>query len=163
KRDPRPGYAPRFSRFLRSVDDGAELLARIHPNSDRSGAAMRAGPIGLLPEIDQVLTLAETQARVTHDTADGVSSAQAAALMVHHFARLDGTKDAVGEFVAAHVAGPWTTPWRGRVSMRGIDCVQAALTAVAQADSVNDLLYRCVQFCGDVDTVAAIAVAAAST
>jgi len=47
--------------------------------------------------------------------------------------------------------------------MKGIDCVQAALTAVAQADSLSDLLYRCVQFCGDVDTVAAIAVAAAST
>lgn len=162
QRDPRTGYAPRFYRFLRSVDDAEDFRARIRPTSDRSGAAMRAGPVGLHPDIDAVLERAEIQARVTHDTEAGVASAQAAALMVHHFARRDGTPDDLADFVAEHVPGPWRTPWRGRVSMRGIDCVQAAITATGQTASLKRLLHRCVAFGGDVDTVATIALAAAS-
>ena len=45
---------------------------------------MRVTPVGLLPCIEEVLRLAEVQARVTHDSAGGVESAQAAALTVHY-------------------------------------------------------------------------------
>jgi ADP-ribosyl-[dinitrogen reductase] hydrolase len=162
KRDPRTGYAPRFYRFLRSVEDGAEFLERIHPTSDRSGAAMRAGPIGLLDSVDAVLEAAEIQAKVTHDTAAGVSSAQAAALMVHHFARCDGSRDELRSFVDDHVEGVWTQPWKGRVTMSGIECVRAAMTAVVTTTTLSELLQRCVSYGGDVDTVATIALAAAS-
>ncbi len=162
QRDPRTGYAPRFYRFLRSVDNAQDFCTRIRPTSDRSGAAMRAGPIGLHPDIDAVLERAEIQARVTHDTEAGVASAQAAALMVHHFARRDGTPGDLADFVAQHVHGPWREPWKGRVSMRGMDCVRAAITATAQSASLKQLLHRCVAFGGDVDTVATIALAAAS-
>src|SRR5436190_23070938 len=44
KRDPREGYASHFYALLQEVRDGAELLARIRPASDKSGAAMRAAP-----------------------------------------------------------------------------------------------------------------------
>lgn len=162
KRDPRSGYAPRFHRFLRSVDDGADFLSRIRPTSERSGAAMRAGPVGLLPSIDDVLSDAELQAKVTHDTDGGVRSSQAAALMVHHFAHLNGDTAGLAGFVAQHVPGHWATPWNGRVSMNGIECVHAAITAIAASDSLADLLRRCVDYSGDVDTVASIALAAAS-
>src|SRR4051812_19828004 len=47
KRDERTGYAGRFYEFLKSVSDGEEFLRRIRPDSDKSGAAMRAAPIGL--------------------------------------------------------------------------------------------------------------------
>ncbi len=162
QRDPRSGYAPGFYRFLRSVNDGADFLARIRPTSERSGAAMRAGPVGLLPSIDEVLARAELQAKVTHDTDGGVRSAQAAALMVHHFAHHnDGTAD-LATFIAQHVPGPWATPWRGRVSMNGVDCVHAAITAITPSTSLTEVLRRCVHYRGDVDTVAAIALAAAS-
>ena len=40
--------------------------------------------------------------------------------------------------------------------------VRAAITAVAQAKSLSELLQTCVAFTGDVDTVAAIAMGAAS-
>jgi len=40
KRDPREGYAGSFYAFLQEVQDGAEFLARIRPNSNKSGAAM---------------------------------------------------------------------------------------------------------------------------
>jgi hypothetical protein len=45
---------------------------------------MRAGPIGLLPDLTEILRRAEIQARLTHDTPDGIESAQAAALAVHY-------------------------------------------------------------------------------
>jgi ADP-ribosyl-[dinitrogen reductase] hydrolase len=40
--------------------------------------------------------------------------------------------------------------------------VRAAITAIRQSDSLSGLLRRCVDFTGDVDTVAAIALAAGS-
>jgi len=49
KRDPREGYAGGFYALLQEVRDGAELLARIRPDSDKCGAAMRAGPRRRLP------------------------------------------------------------------------------------------------------------------
>jgi ADP-ribosylglycohydrolase len=162
KRDPRGGYAPRFGRFLRSVDDVHEFLARIRPDSDRSGAAMRAGPLGVLANVDDVMERAAVQARVTHDTPGGVTSAQAAALMAHYFAHRVGATDGLAEFVSDHVPGDWARPWRGRVSMSGVDCVRAALTAVSTYRSLADLLRGCVAYGGDVDTVATIALAAAS-
>jgi hypothetical protein len=62
KRDPREGYAGRFYDFLRRVRDGAQFLAEIQPTSDKSGAAMRAAPIGVYPTVDEVIKLAEHHA-----------------------------------------------------------------------------------------------------
>jgi len=45
---------------------------------------MRAGPIGLLPNLTDILQRAEIQAQLTHNTPDGIESAQAAALAVHY-------------------------------------------------------------------------------
>ncbi|MEU0093204.1 hypothetical protein [Kribbella sp. NPDC006257] len=44
-RDRREGYAGRFYRLLSEVQDGAELLNRIEPQSEKSGA-VRAGSLG---------------------------------------------------------------------------------------------------------------------
>jgi ADP-ribosyl-[dinitrogen reductase] hydrolase len=161
-RDPRAGYAPRFGRFIRSLTDGQDLLDRIRPTSERGGAAMRASPIGLLPDIALVIERATQQARVTHDTDGGVHSAQAAALMVHWFHHLDGDPGELAAFISDHVPGPWQQPWKGRVSMAGIDCVHAAITSIHHERSLAGLLRHCVAWGGDVDTAATIAVAAAS-
>lgn len=40
--------------------------------------------------------------------------------------------------------------------------VRAAITALAESDRMSDLLCRCVDFTGDVDTVAAVACGAAA-
>src|SRR4051794_11554862 len=37
-RDPREGYSSRFYELLKAVDSGEELLARLRPDSDKSGA-----------------------------------------------------------------------------------------------------------------------------
>ena len=85
KRDPREGYSASFYDFLRHVQSGAQFLAEIRPESDKSGAAMRAAPIGVFPTIGEVVARATAQAKLTHDTPDGIHSALAAALMSHYF------------------------------------------------------------------------------
>jgi ADP-ribosylglycohydrolase len=160
QRDPREGYAGGFYAFLQEVRDGAEFLARIRPDSDKSGAAMRAGPIGVYRPITEVIRRCTIQAGLTHNTPDGISAAVAAALMTHYFIYHLGPKSDLGAFLAAHVPGPWTTPWRGKVGAKGLMSVHAAASALMANSSMSSLLRACVAFTGDVDTVATIALAA---
>jgi ADP-ribosylglycohydrolase len=163
KRDPRPGYASRFHEFLQSVHTGEEFLAGIHATSERNGAAMRAPIVGLFPDISEVVARSEVQAKLTHDTKGGVDSAIAAALLAHYFAYRLGPKDAAPAFLARHVPGyEWESPWSGHVEVHGIQTVRAALTAITRTESLAELLKACVDFTGDVDSVATIALASAS-
>jgi hypothetical protein len=66
--DPRDGCAGGCQQSLAEVTDGADLLRRIRPDTDKSGAAMRAGPLGVLPATADVLHHADVQARITNDT-----------------------------------------------------------------------------------------------
>jgi ADP-ribosyl-[dinitrogen reductase] hydrolase len=166
-RDQREGYASRFYRLLYEVGDGEELLARINPNSDKSGAAMRAGPTGLLPTVSDVLHHAAVQARVTHDTPAGIEAAQAAALAVHYCHFELGPVSEVGRWIDLQLRskggrGGWSRPWRGKVGAQGRQSVRAALTAITTGSSLSQILRSCVAFTGDVDTVATVALAAAS-
>jgi len=163
-RDPRDGYARGFQAFLESHHTVEQFLADIRPDSDRAGAAMRAGPIGLIPQPDRVIEMATIQAEITHRTKGGVDSAIAAALMAwfcHN--NTDEPKQKLPAFLMARVPGyAWDRPWTGRVGVTGLGCVAAALTAVVAHNSLTAILECCVRFGGDVDTVAAIAMAAAS-
>jgi ADP-ribosyl-[dinitrogen reductase] hydrolase len=75
QRDPRTGYAHGFHALLSRVSNGQELLDLIMPDSDKSGAAMRAAPCGVYPTITEVIEKTTVQARVTHDTPDGIRGA----------------------------------------------------------------------------------------
>ena len=163
KRDPRSGYARRFHAFLEEVHDGREFMSRIQPQSERSGADMRAAPIGVFADIPTVVGRAQMQGAITHDTPGGLASAAAAALMTHYFLYGLGPRNTLGLFIDAHVPGwSWGQPWRGHVSLKGVDCAHAAITAVVEGHSLRDVLQRAVAFGGDTDTVATIAMAAAS-
>jgi ADP-ribosyl-[dinitrogen reductase] hydrolase len=162
KRDPREGYAGRFWEFLKSIRDAEDFAARISPESAKSGAAMRSCPIGVLPRIADILALAERQARTTHDTDGGVRSSQAVALTTHYFLYRLGGKADLPAFLEAHLAGEWSSPHRGKVGPDGLAAVRAAITALMAETSMSGLLRRCVDFGGDVDTVAAVALGAAS-
>lgn len=164
-RDPRAGYSRRIRAALTASHTGAELLATVGAKSDRSGAAMRAGPIGLLPDLAEILRCAEIQAQVTHDTPDGIESAQAAALAVHYCHHEIGPTAQVPIWIHDQlrtVGGrvDWASPWCGPVDALGVHSVRAALTALAGATTLSGLLHACVAYTGDVDTVAAIALAA---
>lgn len=162
QRDPREGYAQGFYQFLRTIRDGEEFLRRIRPDSAKSGAAMRAGPLGVYPTIEQVIERCRVQAALTHNTPDGINAAVAASLMTHYFLYRLGAKKDLGTFLEKQVAGRWATPWSGKVTSKGWTSVRAAITAVVGNESMSSLLKACVAFSGDVDTVAAIALAAGS-
>jgi len=162
KRDPREGYAGRFQEFLGRVEDGAQFLAEILPDSDKSGAAMRAGPVGVFPTIAEVIARCELQAAITHNTPDGIHAAVAASLMTHYFLYDLGPKAQLGAFLEQHLPGEWSEPWRGKVGHQGLMSVRAAVTSIIANASLCDLLRHCIAYSGDVDTVAAIALAAGS-
>lgn len=162
KRDQREGYASKTYQYLLKVQDGREFLEGINWTSDKSGAAMRATPIGVLPTVENVIEAATIQAAITHNTPDGINAAKAAALMSHYFIYRLGLKKELGQFLDAHVPGDWSKPWEGKVNSKGWMSVQAAITAVMRNDSLSELLRDCIAFTGDVDTVATIALAAAS-
>jgi ADP-ribosylglycohydrolase len=161
-RDPRAGYASSFGGFLQVTRTGAEFLAGIRPESDKSGAAMRVSPVGLLPTVDLVREYAAVQARVTHDTPGGIASAEAAALAVHYCHHELGPLSEVAAWISDRTGVDWTRPWSGKVGPKGEMSVRAALTALVRATSMRELLRECVAFTGDVDTVATIALAAAA-
>lgn len=161
-RDEREGYAGRFYDFLQSVHDGEEFLRRIRPDSDKSGAAMRAGPIGLADNINEVMHYAAVQAAITHDTPAGIASAQAAALAVHYCHHDVGPLADIALWVDRHVPCGWSQPWRGKVGSKGRMSVGAALTALSISTTMSGLLRTCIAFTGDVDTVATVALAAAA-
>jgi ADP-ribosyl-[dinitrogen reductase] hydrolase len=54
-RDQRKGYSNRFFKLLKSIKNGQQFLDLIDNSSEKSGAAMRAAPIGLLSDIDNPL------------------------------------------------------------------------------------------------------------
>lgn len=161
-RDPREGYATGFYHFLRGVQDGKEFLERIRPDSDKSGAAMRAAPIGIFPTIAEVTERCRVQAALTHNTPDGIHAALAAALMTHYSLYRLGPKANLGTFLEEQVPGEWATPWQGKVGSKGWMSVRAAITAFLASDSLSEMLRRSIAFTGDVDTVATIALAAGS-
>ncbi len=162
QRDPREGYASGFYHFLLNVRDGEQFLRDIKPDSDKSGAAMRAAPIGIYPTLSQVIERCSIQAALTHNTPGGINAAVAAALMTHYFLYNLGPKKELGAFLEAHVSGHWNIPWTGTVKSQGWMSVQAAVTALLQNDTMRGMLKTCIQFSGDVDTVAAIALTAGS-
>ncbi len=162
KRDPRSGYAGSFYSFLLHVKDGREFLEKIISTSDKSGAAMRAAPIGVYSSISTVIERSTLQATLTHNTPDGINAAVASSLMTHYFLYNLGPKKELGRFLERYVNGQWSTPWFGKVKSKGWMSVRAAITAVTNNDNMRDLLMACVRFSGDVDTVATIALAAGS-
>ncbi len=163
KRDPRKGYAPGFYSVLSEALDGKEFLARIRNDSEKNGAAMRASVIGLFPDVTNVISRSELQAKITHDTRLGVDSAVAASLLCHFFAYALGTIEEAPTFLKSHLPQyDWESPWKQEVPALGIPTVRAALTAIARSESLAQLLKECVSFTGDVDSVATIALASAS-
>ena len=124
---------------------------------------MRASCIGVFNNIDDVLDKTTIQCRLTHDTADGIAAARASSLMSHYFLYDLGMKQDVGKFLERYIAGhKWNEDYVGKVKAQGWMSVRAAITAVKRNDKLSELLKDCINFSGDVDTVATIALSAAS-
>ena len=161
-RDQRAGYAGHFYALLQTTRSGAMFLRDIEPHSAKSGGAMRAFPVGFLPDASEVRDKAMFQASLTHATLDGMVAAAAAALMFHHRYYRLGAQSTLAPFLSGLLPGDWHTPWQGPVGAPGLEAVKAALTALQNYGSLSDILRACVAFTGDVDTVAAIAMPTAA-
>jgi len=161
KRDERPGYSGQFYAFLKSVSDGDEFLAKIKPNSNKSGGAMRAPPLGFCKDAEEMYQLADLQASLTHDTEDGKAAARASAFLAHYCIYKVGPVAEALDYLCMAFPGK-IREWKGKVGAPGLESVSAAITAVSRNVRLSALLKDCVSFTGDVDTVAAIALAAAS-
>jgi ADP-ribosyl-[dinitrogen reductase] hydrolase len=157
RRDPRRGYSSRFYEILLQVASGKALLQVLQPGSNRNGAAMRAYPIGIYADPEMVCERAAMQARITHDTPEGIASAQAVALASHYFLYRLGDKKQLGTYLKTHLGGPWELPWKTEVSMVAEEAVRAAITLLQSEDSLSNILRKGIALGGDVDTVGAIA------
>jgi len=156
KRDERLGYSKNFYLFLQSVKSGEDFLNRIKPNSTKNGAAMRSAPLGYIKDISELLSMAELQAAITHDTEIGRKSAQAVALASHYFIYELGIKENIKEFVGQYTDFNWKDNWSTSVACCGEETVNALLTVLKTSRSLKEILIKSVAFGGDVDTVAAL-------
>lgn len=166
KRDERDGYSRGFQKILEEATSVEHLDKLIAPNSTKNGAAMRAVPIGVLPEVKRVLEIAERQAAVTHATLEGLQSATAVALM-SHYALYDhrGFSDFLGwgnRYCPAlkYFERPWVGPVKAPVDHSpwdvGINTAWAVHTLLTEEKSLKGIMRRVLEWGGDTDSVAAI-------
>lgn len=165
-RDPRQGYAQGFYNFLVNCsnrsDPAGYFLQHIQPHSNKAGGAMRAGPCGLLVDPSDVRDLAMWQASLTHATWEGMMAAVGSAMLVWA-CRNNLSKKSLLDPLWFHVPSVlWNEGWKGRVGNQGFPAVQAAAAAVKQESTLTGVLQQCIKYGGDTDTVAAIAMCAAS-
>lgn len=162
RRDPRPGYSSAFGKLLDEVADGSELRRRIRNDSRRNGAAMRSVPLGIIDDLERMRRLARRQAAVTHDTPEGRLSSEVVALMAHGLIHLQTPVAGLGALVAAHTGFELRSDWADEVAVDAIQTLHAVHTAFVRNRSATALLRECIEFGGDTDSVAAIALGLAS-
>lgn len=162
KRDAREGYAKRFYALLDEVSSGQELLDRLIAKSERNGAAMRAYPLGVLNNEQDILEKCALQASVTHDTEKAIQSAQAVSLMSHFFLYGKGNRSELINYLSDIQKYDWKGYWTGEVKIEAIPTVEAVLRVLTTENTLKGMLKKSVDFCGDVDTVASLALAIGS-
>lgn len=166
KRNPIKGYSKGFQTVLETVQSSKELLETLEGRntSDKNGGAMRAVPCGVFKDKQTVKDFAAFQASLTHG-GRGIIAAQATALASHYFRYDLGELCSLGDFLNEELNLNETWEWSGKVKSPtdlGMITVKAALFAVVCTDSLHDCLIQSVDYTGDVDTVAAIALGVAS-
>lgn len=162
-RDWRQGYSRNFQKFLEITKSSEDFLNNIRPDSSKSGAAMRSCPIGYIRDIEQLLKIAKIQATTTHNTDIGIRSSQIVALACNFFIHQDGKIGNLKKFLEQYISlSDFHFDWNQEVLSQGTDSVSAALTSIIRNNSISELLIECVNYTGDVDTVACIALGIAS-
>ena len=160
RRYPHAGYGGTFRKWFASDDAGPY-------GSWGNGSAMRASPIGVaMATIDDVLAEAERSAIVTHDHAEGIKGAQAAALAVF-LARARVPKEDIRRELAARFGYDMARTldeirpgYAFDVSCQG--SVPEALISFLESTSTEQAIRLAISLGGDADTQACIAGAAAA-
>jgi len=165
----RHGYSQGFYGVLNSSNSGQELLDNLKPNSKRNGAAMRSGPLGFL-DISDILRISEMQAKITHNTVEGVLSSQIIALMYHYVIYNLGPKSGLPLFVRSYLRQSYSIRsdihpslysdliegiqlgTKGETSLNGYEASLSVLDIFVNNDSMSEALLECVSRGGDTDT-----------
>ncbi len=159
---PRTGYAKGFFNVLLNARDETDLIGTLLPHSFKNGGAMRAAPCGLLGTEQEAIDAAMWQASLTHATYEGMMAAAGTALLVWA-CRHGVPREHLSRYMIRFLPGyPWFAPWIDPVGTQGMDAPHAALMAIQRYDNMRDILLHCIDYTGDTDTVATIAMAAAS-
>lgn len=167
----RKGYSQGFQAVLERVRSGEELLATVKADSEKNGAAMRAVPFGVIPEISLALDATTVSAEVTHATNVGRFSARAITTAAHFAMHSDRPLSEIRSYVHLYAYEPdklafadaLRRPWAGdpvvggHFGPVGITTVMAVLTLVESETSLIGILRKACEWGGDVDSVAAIA------
>jgi len=162
KRDPRQGYAKGLQGLLELCEDGADLMRRISPESRRNGAAMRSVPLGLIADKHVLVAAAMEQARVTHNTTEGILSSQVVALMAHTLLYDNASLVDLPGSILKQTGFVLRDDWNAEVECDALQTLHAVNTALQANRSMSALLRACINLGGDVDSVAAIAMGLAS-
>ncbi|HRI68860.1 MAG TPA: ADP-ribosylglycohydrolase family protein [Polyangium sp.] len=162
KRDPRPGYAKGLQALLEECKDGTDLRFKIRPESRRNGAAMRSVPLGLIGDMERLKDTARAQAVITHDTREGILSAQVVAVLAHVLLHERAFLKDLPRLVEMHTGFVAQINWVNEVECDAMQTIHAVNTVCLRNRRMSDLLLDTVNFGGDVDSVAAIAMGLAS-
>ncbi len=158
-RDKRRGYSDRVYNALDASKNGKDFINVINNGSNGNGSAMRAYSIGFVKEIDKLLAFCEIQAKVSHDTIEGIQCAKRIALAVHFYkygldkqtSLIDFLNKTLNENEMYEVVSP--------IDMHGYPTTKAVIKIVSEAKSMKDCLKYCIDYGGDTDTVAALCMA----
>lgn len=172
KRDPRTGYSGGFYKLLMEIKDGTELLRRLRPHSAKCGGAMRAPVLGLLPDERLVIDRAAWQASLTHATPTAMVAASGAAFLTHlcrrgfDLTQHDNLVKYMDSKCGAHDFSSFGCAVQNPVTTDAMNVMHAVVmpfnTRRGDKRTMSGLLRTFVGWSGDVDTVAAIGMAAAS-
>lgn len=162
KRDPRRGYSNSFYHLLKSSFKVETLARKLEGTSNGCGAAMRAVPCALAPDIDTAIYWAGEQAKVTHNNEQGINSAKAIAAMAFYAHKDIGDAASVYAWIRRYVPGISLNPIDGFIRNNGEDVVRAAAQVYSSYNTMTQILWKSVDFTGDVDSVAAIAMGCAA-
>ncbi len=179
KRDPIPGYAGGFQKFLDFIGSGEEFLEKIKPYSERNGAAMRSLPLGFVKDPQKVIDYAKINASLTHDTPKGIASSVAIALMAHYNIYNKGLDDLNSHLFSEikNIDVESFDYFKKVKNMRGLDSkllfgekdelkgvpcdgmrtVGAVMHILSNYSNAKDVLLESVKLGGDTDSTASIA------
>jgi ADP-ribosyl-[dinitrogen reductase] hydrolase len=158
-RDKRRGYSDRVYNALDASKNGNDFINIINNGSNGNGSAMRAYSIGFIKEIDKLLSFCEIQAKVSHDTIEGIQCAKRIALAVHFYRYgldkktnlISFLNETLGEKEVYEITSP--------IDMHGYPTTKAVIKIVSEANSIQDCLKLSIDYGGDTDTVAALCMA----
>ncbi|MFL0079385.1 ADP-ribosylglycohydrolase family protein [Tenacibaculum maritimum] len=158
-RDKRRGYSNRVYNALNASRDGVQFIKNINNKSAGNGSAMRAYPIGYVKDINTLLTFCEIQAKVSHDTIEGIQCAKRIALAVHFYRYGLDKKTNLISFINTTLNENEIYEVLAPIDMHGYPTTKAVIKIVSEATSMVDCLKYAIDFGGDTDTVAALCMA----